>query len=174
MFLPIPGTDIIGTGVAENIGKSLFGRYIFAGAPNDHCQLALVVHLITTEVAGENDRVSRILESIDAFDEEDGVLRERGLHLLSVAAVVQANAENLNRDDGGKKFGCIRLFAGRLEPGERISITFDGGTVGLQGSVMDGLFGIEITDYFHAKRVLPKPIWLQPLNRAFSSRKERL
>jgi hypothetical protein len=91
-----------------------------------------------------------------------------------VAAVVQANAENLNRDDGGKKFGDIRLFAGRLESGERISITFDSGTVGLERSIPDGALRIEITDNLHAKRVRKKSGRFQPLNRAFSSRKERL
>jgi hypothetical protein len=44
----------------------------------------------------------------------------------------------------------------------------------LQGSVMDGPLGVEISDNLHPKRVRKKSGRFQPLNRAFSSRKERL
>ena len=173
MFLPIAGADIVGTCITQDIGKGLLGGDILAGATNDHRELALVVHLVAGKVAGEQDRIARILQGVDAFEKKNGMFGKGGLHLLGVAAVVQADAENLGGEERGEKFRHVRPFAGGSESGERITITFDGGSVGLEGSIPDGFLRIEITDNLHAKRVRKNSGGFQPLNRAFSFRKER-
>lgn len=149
MFLPIPGTDIVCAGIAEDMGKGFPGRNILAGATDHHRQLALVVHLVAAEMAGKQDGIPRVLERVDSFDEKDGVIGKRRLHLLRVASVVQADAEDLGGDDGREDFGDFRLPPGGLEPGEGITLACEGGAVGLQGSVMHAAANIAITDYLH-------------------------
>ena len=71
----VTGGHIVGAGVTEHIVEGFSGTDVFARLADDDGQLTLVVDLVAGQMRGDFDGLLRMLERVDAFDEEDGALR---------------------------------------------------------------------------------------------------
>ena len=70
-----------------------------------------------------------------------------------MSAVVESDAENLNRVQGSQEFGDLRFFAGGLKAAEKVAFQKKGGAVSLKFGKGDSTLGIEMTDDFHRSEV---------------------
>lgn len=94
------------------------------------------------------------MQGIDALDEQDWTFGKFGARFGGVATVVQADAENLGRHDGGEELGDIGGFTGGREFAIEKPMETFGRTVGAQCAEMSGAGGIEIADDFHTEEAL--------------------
>ncbi len=103
-------------------------------------------------MAGNHDRLARILNGVDALHEQDRVLGDLGVGLLGVAPVVETDAQDLLDLDRRQQ----ALDVGGL-PGDRVvaeDVAFDlQDAFALFGSVVRAARAVEITNDLHVERI---------------------
>jgi hypothetical protein len=105
--LPVAGGDIVGAGVAEDVVEGVGARDVLAALADDDGELALVVDLRAGELARELDGVAGVLNRGGVLDEEDGALGRRQVALGGVAFVIEPDAGEVRRDDGGEELAGL-------------------------------------------------------------------
>ena len=141
---------IVRAGVAEDIIERVGLRDVFAGFADHDSQLALVIHLLTLQMARQKYVIAWILDAADRFHEHNRVFRDRSVALGGMLPVVQANAKNSRRPERSQqpagRNGCL----GDLKIAENIPRDAESFSVGLKSRVFDGT-GVCLVSYdFHA------------------------
>jgi len=73
VFLPVASADIVRTCVACHIVECFRGGDVFTIPPDDDREFTFVVDPVASEMTGEKNGISRILDRGGAFEEENGV-----------------------------------------------------------------------------------------------------
>ena len=113
-FLPPASGDVVADGVAQDVFEGFVQRDVAAGLAVDHGQFALEIDLRSGRAVRQADRAVRVVQGAGGFHKNDGALG-RGIvaAFLGVFEVVLADAEEVNRLDGGLALADPGGLAGR-------------------------------------------------------------
>jgi len=104
---------------------------------------------VAGEVRRDDDRITRVLQGVEALDKEDGLLRRTCAGLGSVLGVVEPDAEELCGRDGGEKLAGTDGFVADAEVAVNIAQERACGAVGLECGVSDSAVRELMADEFH-------------------------
>ena len=113
-------------------------------------------------MARKKDGILRILQGCAIFREKDWILRDLGVRLVSVVAVVNSDAENLSGNEGGKDFAQGNLLLAGVEAVEGVSLELAGRAIGEKFGVRRGTMRIEVPNDLQATTLKDVRINLQP------------
>ena len=113
--LPVTGTDVVSAGVAGYEVKRVLLVGVFAVLAEDHGKLAFVIGLVGFKDAGQPDWTARVLDGRNVFVEDDWILGDGRVRFRGVAAIVLADADDLDRLNWGEDLGDLGWFTRRRE-----------------------------------------------------------
>lgn len=149
LFLPVAGANVVSAGVAEHMVERI-GAGGIPAAPSDHDdEFSLVVDFAAGQMGGNRDGVARVLEGGGGFHKKNGMRGKRTAALLGVFAIVQTDAKDGGRDDGGQKLANQCGLRRRVECAENIPGDLANFPARMLCSVMGDAGGIEVTDDSH-------------------------
>ena len=97
----------------------------------------------------DQDRIARVLQRVDALDEQDGLLRNSSVGFHRVLAIVESDAEDLAWHDRCQQFDHIGSIGGDAMGAEHIANYSEYAAVRLLAAIM-GLPGfISVMNDFH-------------------------
>jgi len=149
LFLPVARGDIVGAGVAENVGEGVFLQDVFGFLSDDDGKFAFPVNFMAGELGGDLDRVAGILDGRDVLHEEDGKFGDFGAGFFGVLSIVEADAHDHGGHQGGKELFDGDFLMGDGVIGEDVALDAKGGAIELIDAVVDLADGILEADDAH-------------------------
>ena len=149
LVLPVPRTHIVGAGVTEHMVEGIFLADVLTPAADHHRQLAFVIHLVTPQGPGQDDRIIGILDGPGGLHEDDGKLGQGHPAFLGMFPVIQADAVEERGVDRGENFGHLGLAGGGLKLPQGVTGDLVDAFFGLIKPVTDFSPGVQITDDLH-------------------------
>lgn len=147
--LPVAGADIVGAGVSKNVVQGLLASDIAAASADDDGEFAFIVDLVAAEVSGKENGVARVLHGSGGLHEEHGAFGNGDIALGGMAAVIEADAQDVGRGDGGEELVRRGDAARDGEVAVNIAINLEGRAIGLERGMADGAVNGLESDQFH-------------------------
>jgi hypothetical protein len=98
---------------------------------DDHRQFTFEIDLFAAQPARQNDRITGILNGIDALHEQDRKLRKRCICFRCVLAIVETDTKKRGRRQRREQLRDIHFFVGWFEAARNVTAQSSNSTAGV-------------------------------------------
>src|SRR5258708_3330182 len=111
--------------------------HVFASFADDDHKFAFIVQFGSTRAFGNDDRRTRILHSVGAFDEGHGIITGTHAYFVGVPAIIMADAPSHHRQERREKLSDVLCFLSDAIPADGIAFHAQLGPAGLLGGIVN-------------------------------------